>query len=367
MQAIEIEGVKYISVNLLGWIVGSGVVGLIVHSLDVFLEKRALRSELAAYRDLALRHAEALVKILDSGAKAPAVEALDTEDAEEVEEPTREELLDLVTPRPATEYHEDEGPVLWWQRPVQEEPYVGGPLDDEWPFGDVEEKPSLFWTPLALIAQEVMSSPEVLEPEVTPHAKRFPSVEFSPRTEGWFFRRHEIPSWFRSRPSKIMSEGGILWVFDRTSEDLEDEMGDLGLAALSADQCVIHPGLIYRVATQEEADRIHDEIEEADEKLRAEVENFNEEHAQRIVSASAGVERMKNYLLEYSAREGLLKAAIEWAEKTNAGLDLSAGDVHNKNTKLSEAVAAYLAVRSPEEVWPTVVLAPAEGQKEPAE
>ena len=38
-------------------------------------------------------------------------------------------MLELTTPRPASEYHEDMGPVLWWKFPIEEEPYVGGPND----------------------------------------------------------------------------------------------------------------------------------------------------------------------------------------------------------------------------------------------
>lgn len=33
------------------------------------------------------------------------------------------------TYRPASEYHEDYGAVLWWNLPVAEPPYVGSPLD----------------------------------------------------------------------------------------------------------------------------------------------------------------------------------------------------------------------------------------------
>lgn len=40
---------------------------------------------------------------------------------------------DLQTARPLTEWHEDIGPVLWWDLPVQEPPYVGSPNDTEWP------------------------------------------------------------------------------------------------------------------------------------------------------------------------------------------------------------------------------------------
>ncbi len=30
-------------------------------------------------------------------------------------------------------WHESEGDVLWWRFPVDEPPYVGSPLDTEWP------------------------------------------------------------------------------------------------------------------------------------------------------------------------------------------------------------------------------------------
>jgi hypothetical protein len=31
--------------------------------------------------------------------------------------------------RPLSEWHEDDGPVLWWKFPIDEPPYVGTPLD----------------------------------------------------------------------------------------------------------------------------------------------------------------------------------------------------------------------------------------------
>lgn len=31
------------------------------------------------------------------------------------------------------DWHEDDGAVLWWTMPVEEPPYVGTPLDDDWP------------------------------------------------------------------------------------------------------------------------------------------------------------------------------------------------------------------------------------------
>ena len=42
-------------------------------------------------------------------------------------------LLAAITPRPLAEWHEDDGVVLWWRFPVNEPPYVGTPLDDDWP------------------------------------------------------------------------------------------------------------------------------------------------------------------------------------------------------------------------------------------
>ena len=35
--------------------------------------------------------------------------------------------------QPHHEWHEDDGPVLWWRFPVTEPPYVGTPLDDDFP------------------------------------------------------------------------------------------------------------------------------------------------------------------------------------------------------------------------------------------
>jgi hypothetical protein len=34
---------------------------------------------------------------------------------------------------PGEQYHEDDGPVLWWRFPVEEPPYVGTPNDCDWP------------------------------------------------------------------------------------------------------------------------------------------------------------------------------------------------------------------------------------------
>lgn len=44
--------------------------------------------------------------------------------------------------RPLADWHEDDGDVLWWKFPVEESPYVGSPLDREWPGYHTH------WTPL---------------------------------------------------------------------------------------------------------------------------------------------------------------------------------------------------------------------------
>jgi hypothetical protein len=48
--------------------------------------------------------------------------------------------------QPESEWHEDVGPVLWWAFPVQEPPYVGTPLDSDWPGYHTH------WTPIAIPA-----------------------------------------------------------------------------------------------------------------------------------------------------------------------------------------------------------------------
>lgn len=34
--------------------------------------------------------------------------------------------------RPLDEWHEDDGPVVWWRFPVEEPAWIGTPLDDDW-------------------------------------------------------------------------------------------------------------------------------------------------------------------------------------------------------------------------------------------
>ena len=39
----------------------------------------------------------------------------------------------LFTPRPLEQWHEDYGDCLWYKFPIDESPYVGSPLSDDWP------------------------------------------------------------------------------------------------------------------------------------------------------------------------------------------------------------------------------------------
>ena len=46
--------------------------------------------------------------------------------------------------RPIEEWHEDFGFVLWWKFPIEEPPYVGCPLDEDWPGYHTH------WTPIPI-------------------------------------------------------------------------------------------------------------------------------------------------------------------------------------------------------------------------
>lgn len=49
---------------------------------------------------------------------------------------------------PFDEWHEDDGPVLWWHFPIESEPYCGRPDDSDWRYGDGDEA-HLRWTRLS--------------------------------------------------------------------------------------------------------------------------------------------------------------------------------------------------------------------------
>lgn len=44
-----------------------------------------------------------------------------------------DELLNAVTLVPLEDWHEEIGSVIWWKLPVDEPPWVGTPLDSDWP------------------------------------------------------------------------------------------------------------------------------------------------------------------------------------------------------------------------------------------
>ncbi len=46
--------------------------------------------------------------------------------------------------RPLEEWGEDYGDVLWWKFPIEKPPYVGSPLDENWPAYHTH------WTPIIL-------------------------------------------------------------------------------------------------------------------------------------------------------------------------------------------------------------------------
>ena len=66
-------------------------------------------------------------------------------------------LADLLTARPADEWHDDDGTVLWWRLPVEEPPYVGSPLNSDWTEGYYTH-----WTPLAALGNNVRAAEEKL-------------------------------------------------------------------------------------------------------------------------------------------------------------------------------------------------------------
>lgn len=58
----------------------------------------------------------------------------------------RQAVIDMMnTPRPAADWTEEDGYMLWWRFPITEPPYVGSPLDTAWVEGAYTH-----WTPILL-------------------------------------------------------------------------------------------------------------------------------------------------------------------------------------------------------------------------
>lgn len=45
-----------------------------------------------------------------------------------------ERYREVLEPIPAEEWHDDDGYVVWWRLPVEEPPYVGSPMCDDFTF-----------------------------------------------------------------------------------------------------------------------------------------------------------------------------------------------------------------------------------------
>lgn len=60
----------------------------------------------------------------------------------------------ITVARPEHEWHEDFGDVLWWRFPIQEPPWVGSPLGDDWPTMETPDGTRVpyytHWTPIAV-------------------------------------------------------------------------------------------------------------------------------------------------------------------------------------------------------------------------
>jgi len=70
------------------------------------------------------------------------------------EEPDQfaKQLADLSRLRPAKEYTDNDGPVLWWplhHGQIDEPPTVGTPTDSDWPYDSYSpDEYALYWSPL---------------------------------------------------------------------------------------------------------------------------------------------------------------------------------------------------------------------------
>lgn len=45
-----------------------------------------------------------------------------------------ESYEEAMKPKPIEEWHEDDGDVIWWKLPINEPPYIGSPLCDDFTF-----------------------------------------------------------------------------------------------------------------------------------------------------------------------------------------------------------------------------------------
>jgi hypothetical protein len=75
---------------------------------------------------------EALARLVELDKQAPDPPSQWLNDWCQAMHEAREALAPEVA-IPAEQWHEDDGPVLWWRFPVVEPPYSGTPNDCDWP------------------------------------------------------------------------------------------------------------------------------------------------------------------------------------------------------------------------------------------
>lgn len=92
---------------------------------------------------------------------------------EQLDEPTK------VIAHLAEKWHEDIGPVLWWDFPVEEPPYCGTPLDDDFPKykthftelhipDEVEEEPKWIVCYSTMYLKSPLETGQIETVEITP-------------------------------------------------------------------------------------------------------------------------------------------------------------------------------------------------------
>jgi hypothetical protein len=62
------------------------------------------------------------------------------------------EIRTALPVKPLADWNDEIGPVLWWRFPIQEPPWVGTPLDSDWPIEDDGDEVPYYthWMPIPL-------------------------------------------------------------------------------------------------------------------------------------------------------------------------------------------------------------------------
>jgi hypothetical protein len=112
-------------------------------SVELLLEMRPLDAKPMAITEDRLIRARAALAAPEQGPMREELrEMFDENDWNYISPETFEDIAltvlarwgrPVVKPVPVSEWHEDVGGVLWWRFPIEEPPYVGSPLDTDWP------------------------------------------------------------------------------------------------------------------------------------------------------------------------------------------------------------------------------------------